>query len=336
MKKETKTKEETKTELSGTSAGTRKADIDNIYINLLTDFGFKKLFCSDRNGAERLLALLRTYLPDKMEGVTSITFLPTELLGETELHKRVSFDIYGVTNDEKHVIVEMQRGQQTFFDDRIITYNCRVISQNVKRGDMEYNIPMTISFSIMDYLPTWFSGSDDFFHIVQLKDEKNKIFSEKTFFCFLELSKFAVSKTGQLKDMDFPDSRRKWAYVLKNMGQMEEQDIRQEDEIFRSMFEDGRYSKLTTMEKKEYKKSVLEYADVQDAIRCAKENSLKEGIEKGREEGREQGMQQGMQQGEANAKRLLARNMLAEGLGPDIVARISGLTEEEVLALVQK
>ena len=188
MKKETKTKtktkEETKTELSGTIVENKKADIDNVYINPLTDFGFKKLFCSDRNGAERLLALLRAYLPDKMEGVTSITFLPTELLGETELHKRVSFDIYGVTNDKKHVIVEMQRGQQTFFDDRIITYNCRVISQNVKRGDMEYNIPMTISFSIMDYLPTWFSGSDDFFHIVQLKDEKNKIFSEKNILLF--------------------------------------------------------------------------------------------------------------------------------------------------------
>lgn len=38
--------------------------------------------------------------------------------------------------------------------------------------------------------------------------------------------------------------------------------------------------------------SVLGYADVQDAIRCAQENSLKEGIKKGREEGREQGMQQ--------------------------------------------
>ena len=74
---------------------------------------------------------------------------------------------------------------------------------------------------------------------------------------------------------------------------------------------------------------------MQDAIRCAKENSLKEGIEKGREEGREQGMQQGMQQGEANAKRLLARNMLAEGLAPDVVTRISGLTEEEVLALAK-
>ena len=56
-KTKTKTKEETKTELSGTIVENKKADIDNVYINPLTDFGFKKLFCSDRNGAERLLAL---------------------------------------------------------------------------------------------------------------------------------------------------------------------------------------------------------------------------------------------------------------------------------------
>ena len=306
----------------------RKSEKQSFYINPLTDFGFKKLFCSDRRGAARLLALLKAYLPDKMEGVTSITFLPTELLGETEATKRVSFDIYGLTNDKKHVIVEMQRGEQTFFANRIITYNCRVISQNVERGDLEYDIPMVISFSIMDYIPKWFSKSDEFFHVVQLKDEKNKIFSQKTFFCFLELRTFAAPNPGQLKDMFFPDRRRKWAYVLKNMGQMKEQDLSQEDEIFRGLFEDGRYSKLTAMEKKEYKKSVLEYADVQDAIRCARQNSLEEGIEQGREEGREEG--------ETNTRRLLARNMLAKGLAPSLIAEISGLTEEEVLALAQE
>ena len=303
----------------------RKSEKHSFYINPLTDFGFKKLFCSDRRGAARLLALLKAYLPDKMEGVTSITFLPTELLGETEDTKRVSFDIYGLTNDEKHIIVEMQRGEQTFFANRIITYNCRVISQNVERGDLEYDIPMVISFSIMDYVPDWFSGSDDFFHVVQLKDEKNKIFSQKTFFCFLELRKFAAPNLGQIKDIVLPDLRRKWAFVLKNMGRMDEQDLSQEDDIFSGLFEDGRYSKLTAMEKKEYKKSVLEYADVQDAIRCAQQKSLKVGIEQGREEGREEG--------ESNTRRLLARNMLTEGIAPAMIARISGLTEEEVLAL---
>ena len=291
------------------------------YINPLTDFGVKKLFCSDRRGAERLLALLKTYLPDKMNGVTSITFLPTELLGETEKNKRVSFDIYGVTNDKKHVIVEMQRGQQTFFADRVITYNCRVISNNVERGDIKYNIPTVISFSIMDYNPTWFAENDGYFHVVQLKDDKNKVFSQKTFFCFLDLSKFAALKIGQLKDMEFPDDKYKWAYIMKNMGRMEEQDLSREDEVFRRLFEDGRYSKLTVMEKEEYKKSVLEYADVQDAIRCAQEISLKEGIE------------QGIEQGRAERDRQIVLNLLDNGFDIATIEKVTGLSEAEIRAM---
>ena len=319
----------------------KKTEKQSFYINPLTDFGFKKLFCSDRKGAARLLALLKAYLPDKMEGVTGLTFMPTELLGETEDTKRVSFDIYALTNDDKHVIVEMQRGEQTFFANRVITYNCRVISQNVVRGDLEYNIPMVISFSIMDYTPKWLSKDDGFFHIVQLKDEKNKIFSQKTFFCFLELRNFAAPKPGQLRDRDFANLRHKWAFVLKNMGMMDEQDLSQEDEVFRGLFEDGRYSKLTAMEKKEYKKSVLEYADVQDAIRCAQQNSLEEGIEQGiiqgreegREEGRVEGREEGREQGLAEARRLFAKNFLALGVPMSDVVKATGLSEEEVMKL---
>ena len=310
----------------------KKTEKQSFYINPLTDFGFKKLFCSDRKGAARLLALLKAYLPDKMEGVTGLTFMPTELLGETEDTKRVSFDIYALTNDDKHVIVEMQRGEQTFFANRVITYNCRVISQNVVRGDLEYNIPMVISFSIMDYTPKWLSKDDGFFHIVQLKDEKNKIFSQKTFFCFLELRNFAAPKPGQLRDRDFADLRHKWAFVLKNMGMMDEQDLSQEDEVFRGLFEDGRYSKLTAMEKKEYKKSVLEYADVQDAIRCAQQNSLEEGIEQGIIQGREEGREQGL----AEARRLFAKNFLALGVPMSDVVKATGLSEDEVLALTKE
>ncbi len=316
-----------KTKKADITVKNRKSEIepDHFYINPLTDFGIKKLFCSDRRGAERLLSLLRAFLPDKMAGVTGISFLPTELLGETENNKRVSFDIYAVTDDEKHVIVEMQRGQQTFFANRVITYNCRVISNKVQRGDLEYNIPTVISFSILDYSPTWFSGSDDFFHVVQLKDEENNIFSEKTFFCFLELSKFAAPNPGQLKDMEFPDDRHKWAFVLKNMGQMEEQDLSQEDEVFRGLFEDGRYTKLTAMEKKEYKKSVLEYADVQDAIRCAQENSLKQGIE--------QGIEQGFSRGREEATIQLVRSLLDNGFDVPTIVKVTRLAEEAILAI---
>jgi predicted transposase/invertase (TIGR01784 family) len=116
---------------------------------------------------------------------------------------------------------------------------------------------------------------------------------------------------------------------------MELQDLSQEDEVFRSVFEDSMHQKLTNMEKEEYKKSVLEYEDVQEAVRYAREQGIEEGREQGLEQGREEGREQGIQQGEINAKCLLARNMLAEGLEPATVAKISGLTEGEILALMQ-
>jgi predicted transposase/invertase (TIGR01784 family) len=74
------------------------------------------------------------------------------------------------------------------------------------------------------------------------------------------------------------------------------------------------------IEKKKYKKSVLEYADVQDAIRCAQENSLREGIE------------QGIEQGRAEKEKQIVLNLMANGFDTPTIIRITGLTEEEVMA----
>ena len=125
-----------------------------------------------------------------------------------------------------------------------------MVSGEVMRGDMEYNIPTVISFNIMDYDSNEFSHYEDAFHIVKLKDEKNAVYSEKTVFCFLELTKFAAQNIGQMKDVVFKDEGMKWAFILENMHKMGEQDLSGEDEMFQQMFEDCRISKLTTMEKK--------------------------------------------------------------------------------------
>jgi len=66
---------------------------------------------------------------------------------------------------------------------------------------------------------------------------------------------------------------------------------------------------------------------VKESLMCEREEGILQGIEQGREEGREEGREV--------EKRQLARNMLAEGLEPATVAKISGLTEDEILALMQ-
>ncbi|MCL2010344.1 MAG: hypothetical protein FWG71_07345 [Synergistaceae bacterium] len=58
------------------------------------------------------------------------------------------------------------------------------------------------------------------------------------------------------------------------------------------------------------------------------------GIEEGIAQGMAQGISQGMAQGMAQGKEEMARNLLANGVSPDIIARSAGLPVEKVRALV--
>ena len=94
--------------------------------------------------------------------------------------------------------------------------------------------------------------------------------------------------------------------------------------IFQRFYNECLISNLTDMEKKIYVRNVLEYADVKESLMCEREEGILQGIEQGREEGREERTRQ------------LAFNMLAEGIDPAVVSKITGLTEEEVMALMRK
>lgn len=299
--------EEQKTEQSG---NVKEA---TIYINPRTDFGFKRLFMEGLKAEVRLLDLLKTFFPDSLGGATHLVVKPTELLGDIESEKRVVLDTLAFIDEKTRALIEMQRAQKTLFVQRSIFYTCRLVSKSLKRGE-DYDIPTILTLCITDRTLPEFADLDGFFHLVQLRRVDGKNISEKIVLGYLDLSKFAALNPGQMKDMQFSDRQEKWGYTLANVGQMELQDLSQEDEIFRSVFEDSMHQKLTNMEKEEYKKSVLEYEDVQKAVRYAEKLGREEGLKEGREE----------------RTRQIVRNMLAKGFDPDLVAEIVGLTAEEV------
>ena len=167
-----------------------------------------------------------------------------------------------------------------------------------------------------------------------LKDETNKIFSNKTTYFFVELCKFAAVKDKILDNAHM----RRWLELLTSIGGSTNRDYGAEEEgVFRKFIEECRITKLTNMERKEYKKSVLEYKDVQGAIICAREDGVEEGFEKGLEQGLEQGVKkgriEGLNEGKMAEKRQLALNMIMEGIATETIARISGLSSEEIKAL---
>ena len=293
---------------------------DTVYINPKTDFGFKKLFMEGLRAQLRLLDLLKTFFPDPLGGASRVVLKPTELLGDIESEKRVVLDILATVDEKTETLIEMQRAQKPLFVERSIFYTCRLVSKGLKSGD-EYDIPTVITLCITERTLPEFADLEGFFHLAQLRRVDGKNISEKMMLGYLDLSKFAALNPGQLKDMQFADRQEKWGYTLANVGRMDLQDLSQEDEVFRSVFEDSMHQKLNKMEKEEYKKSVLEYEDVQEAVRYAHEQGLEQGREEGLAEGRE------------TEKRQLASNMLAKGLAPVLVAEISGLPVEEVMAM---
>ena len=290
------------------------------YLDLRTDYGFKRVFGEN---PEILKNLLNEFLREVIgRKITDVVYLQTEVLGFSNKEKRIIFDLYCEDQIMNRMIVEMQRAEQEYYENRMLYYMGRSISKSVKRGDLKYQMQKTISLHLLDYKSVWFSNSDELVQNIQLKDDKNKIFSEKVAIVLVNLCIFATRK----KVVTFPSVQHKWVYLLKNMHKMRPTDETKEtDPIFKKLFEASRLSNLNEEEMEEYKKSVSEYQDVQDAISYASKQSEAKGEAKGLKKGRKAG--------QAEAKRAMATEMLKKGIPLGMVSEITGLSEDEIKAL---
>ena len=290
------------------------------FLDLRTDYGFKRVFDENK---ELLMDMLNEFLHEVIgKRITDVVYLPTEQLGFTLKEKRIIFDLYSEDQSLNRIIIEMQRSGQDYYENRTLYYMGRSISKSVRRGDREYKMEMTISLHLLDYKNDWFKDNDDVVHVIRLTDEKNRIFSKKVAIVLVNLCIFA----GRKKAVGLSEKRRKWVYLLKNMHRMTlEDEMKENDPTFKKLYEASRLSNLNEEEMREYKKSVLEYQDVQDAIKYASRRNFEEGEKRGEARGREAGL--------ADAKRTMALEMLKKGIPLSLASDITGLSEKEVRQL---
>lgn len=288
-----------------------------ININPLCDFGFKRIFGTEEN-KDVLISFLNACISKDVGVITDIEYLNTELVGSLPEEKHVIFDIYCTNQDGDRFIIEMQRGRQNHFSNRILTYVARVISQSVERGNGWYDFPNIYSFNILDFDAYEFRKRERFFWRISLKDDDNEIFSRKVAMYFVELRKFA----GQVGEMSEGDEMCQWLYVLKNIQKLRRDQLPAANSAFDRVFELCNYSKLNVMEQEDYRKSLLDYEGVQDMVACTREEGYKKGLE--------EGIAEGMEKGKTEMQRQVARQMLSRGMDVSIVAEITGLSKEEV------
>lgn len=83
------------------------------YINLLTDFGFKRVFGTEPN-KHLLIDFLNTLLPEDRQ-IRDVTFKNNENIGNTPIDRKAIFDIYCQGENGERFIVEIQKAKQNFF-----------------------------------------------------------------------------------------------------------------------------------------------------------------------------------------------------------------------------
>ncbi len=295
------------------------------YLNPFTDFGFKKLFGSEPN-KDLLIDFLNQLLPPQHQ-IQDLTYARNEQMGRNEFDRRAVFDLFCTSPSGERFIVEMQRAKQNYFKDRSVFYATFPIQEQAPRGDWDYKLTPVYLVGILDFVFAEDAGDTEVCHRVQLKDQLNRVFYEKLMLIYLEMPKF--SKTEEELETAFD----KWLYVLKHLPELTSRPAKLQEKVFLRLFDAAEIGRFNRAERAQYEESLKVYRDLKNVIDTAAQEAEVRGITKGVEIGRAEGVEIGRAEGERKKTQEIARQLLQQGMPPDLIAGITGLSKQEIEAL---
>ena len=290
------------------------------YVNPLTDFGFKHLLGSEPN-KDIMIEFLNAIFAGQKK-IIDLIFSPTEYAASTEEYKKVFFDLMCTGKDGDQFIIEMQRRDQSFFQDRCIYYLSRLVSQQLPKGESNWDVQLKEVYLIAILEFRLNSGSDDrYLHDIALMNkDTGKVFYDRLGFKFLELPNFDKEVHELVSDLD------KWFYILKNMSRMEKIPLYFNKGIFKKLFKIAEVSKLTEVQRKLYESNLKAKWDYENSIAFARKEEGKKARIEGHEEGRQEGLKEGLQEGIL----LIARKQKQKNIPIVEIAELTGLSIEEI------
>ena len=303
--------------------------IEERYISLLTDFGFKRIFGTAPN--KDLLINFLNSLFDGRKVIKSLKYSNSEHVGDIYTERKAIFDVYCESEDGEKFIVEMQNASQKFFKDRSVYYSTFPIREQAPKGDTwNYKLNPVYTVALLNYDMKDETAFDmnEISHHVQLCDTATKrVFYDKLEFIYVEVAKFNKTENELVTPYD------KWLYALKNLYKLTQRPKALCDKVFDRLFEEAEIARFTPQEQREYEASKMAYRDIKNSIDTAKREGKEEGLAEGMEKGLAEGMKKGMEKGMNKRSLEIARKMLANGMDAATVMEITGLSESQLQQL---
>ena len=340
-----------------------------VYVDLLSDPGFKTVFCSPDN-SDLLIALINVMLNNDRH-VEKIVNIRNEVASPSIDGGRVVMDLTCIDEQGRVFDIEVQKVSNDSLFKRFVNYACKTyelglrrptdadssksdrrnVRDNIKAMKDEFaNEIMQDEFAneIDDseiavrplYRPSIYSRLKPVYVIVILKSKPmtedgvtygQRLFSHYTLkeystnefapstinIIFASLG-FFDKKPGECKtDLD------RWCYMFKHLGKMKNLPSWVEDKVMARLLSASRVANFNKVQKKLYIKMSMDKEALIDDL-----NSVWNfGVKKGLKQGRKQGIQQRNYE--------IALTALNDGIAPEQVAKITGLSLVAVKKLAE-
>lgn len=309
---------------------------DNFIMLPTVDICFKGLMNNPKVRQGFIAALL-----DMQPGeIQETSLLPTIMQQEYGDEKLGILDVAVLLKDGTQLDMEMQVVYFSYWTNRVLFYLGKMYTGQLKKGDSYNKLKKCIHVSVLDFIH--FPDDKRCYHKISFCDTKTGTpYTDLMELHILELKKLpekAMKEEGIIRWMRFFGGKTKEDF--KAMAGT--------DEYIEEAY--GELEKLSADERKR-----LEYEAREKAVRdynCLMDSALEEGLREGLREGREQGLaqgreqglaqgleqglaqglEQGLMQGQQQARRELAVQMLKNGMKPEDIMRLSGITRDEIEA----
>ena len=282
------------------------------YLDPKADLTFKLVFGEHK---DLVMSLLNALLPLEPDGqITSVEYLPTELVPENPGKKDSVVDVRCEDQQGRQFIVEMQMYWNQYFKSRVLLNASKAVVKQLKDGEGYNLIQPVYCLNLINDIG-FESGPDEFYHdyaIVNVAHSDRII--EGLRFVFVELPKFKPESIAEKKMAVL------WLRFLTEINRKTDEAPAEllENEATRKALSLVEKSAMTEAQLHAYDKFWMAVTDEAGFLEARYHRGMTEGLEKGRAEG------------VAKANREHASKMKALNMPDEIISQITGLSMEEI------
>jgi len=289
------------------------------FLDPTNDFIFKRIFGNEKKPAI-LISFLNSILhchDDK--AIEHITILNPYQAPRIKGSKETILDVRCQDGQGSEYIVEMQVLKEAFFDKRVLLYASRAYANQLGSGEWyDKLVPVTfLGILNFNFTKKKHYTSTHKIHEVETNEHIFRDFQ----FTLAELPKFKKAE-NELQTIE-----DKWLYFLKHAKKLDAVPHNMQGSVIQDAFEIANQANWSREELETYDKHAM-FAEQQI-------QQVRHGEQQGYERGDKAGHKRGRKEGREQRNIEIAKNLLAKGMGSDLIAEITELSIADIEEIKQ-